>query len=343
MKTPRYEFDKKTIKNNYKKLKENLGFCDIYYDIKANDHPLILNLLKKINSQFKCNSKYEFNKILDMGLDPNSVIFSAPIQTSEIISDIYNKGCRYFVFDDIRDLITLEKYAPNSKKILLVDFSDITFAINHYGMPYERICNETIKYNYSKRIDGLMYQIDHNNNIETLHRVMDRIKDIFKLLDYNNKEYILSIGDGFKANSTEEFYKLYREVLIDMKNNFNCRLTAEPGEAIVSSAGYFIVKVISLKIRKDLINVYVDGGYPNGFGFAPFYGTVNIVGEIKDIKNKQVYNFIDCTNLNKPMLTMSLNFELRVGDVLKFTNSGAYTLVYQNDFHMWDKCDVVMI
>lgn len=342
METPRYEFSEKKMKENYKYISSKLPMCRMFYAMKANGDEKVLYIIKKMGLGFECASTYEFERVRRQGVSPSDIIFGLPVKTIETIEYTYKNGCRYYVFDDIRELRKLQRYAPESKKILRVKISDIVTSSIILGMPMIEI--EQYFKEIKESIDGVSFHISYNNNIADAQKVFDRLNKIMQRLEYKNKKYIVNVGGGYESETSEEFYESYNLLLYNFQKKYNCTLYAEPGKIIIGSAGSFYAKAISIRHIDNKFVVYLDGGIANGLGYSTFLGdVVNCGSHNKQSRKLKIYEFRDCTNLNETLVQTESVCEIEVGDVIRFSNLGAYSLAFQNEFHKWRKCRVDIV
>ncbi len=338
MDTPKYVFDKTVLINNYNQMKKKLRTCDVHFALKSNGNIEVLKVLNSVGASFECASINEYKRLLEIGVNNERIIFGLPIKTEKIISTVYEGGCRYIVFDDMRELIKLEKLAPLSKKILRVYVTDLVALNIGYGMYLHQIEEYIQNDNLIERVDGISFHISENTNIENVSKVLDRIEGILKQFASKGKKgIILNIGGSYRLYASDEYYDKLNDRLSEMIKLYQISLIAEPGMAIVNTAGSFMTRVIMTKDQGVFTDVYIDGGLPNGITRSP--GSINVLNREKTDCRK-IYRFIDITCLNKVLFTKRLSCDIYDDDILEFCEMGAYSIVHQNDFHLWDKTNV---
>ena len=341
MNTPRYEFSKSRIIENYESMSKKLPLCRLFYAMKANGNKEVLKILKEAGASFEVASIYEFDIVREVGVDPSEVVFGLPVKTEDTIKYTYENGCRYYVFDDIRELHKIQKYAPDARKILRMQVSDLIPSSIIYGMPIGEI-EENIDELMSS-IDGISFHISYNRIIEAVEDVCSRLDKVLSLLEAKDKNYVINIGGGYEDGVDDEFYKKYNKLLNGIKEKYKCTFYAEPGKTLVDTAGAFYAKVIAKKSVDNKVIIYMDGGLANGIGYNAFTGYVeNCNGNTKSL-NSTRYEFRDCTNLNETLIRLDSCIDIQVGDEIKFGNFGAYSIVFQNSFHKWPKCVVEIV
>lgn len=339
--TPKYIFSKEKLIENYNYLKRELAPCTICYALKANAHIEVLKVLHETGASFESASVNEYKRLRSIGVDNAHIIFGLPIKSREIIKEIYGLGGRYFVFDDMRELVKLEQEAPLADKILRIYISDLNPRNIGYGMMMEEM-NKNIRNNQLlERMNGVSFHFTENVNIENEFIILDRIEKILKkLVAIGKKGMILNIGGSYRLWASQEYFKQLRMRLHYLVDEYEVKLLAEPGLAIVNSAGSFRTKVIMTKEYGVFTDVYIDGGAPNGIKDAP-KGVINLSNCDKCMK--KIYRFIDITCLNRVLFTKRLSFSIEIDDILELLEIGAYSLVYRNDFHLWGETAVEII
>lgn len=341
MHTPKYVFDSNILINNYRIIKEKLNPCELHFALKSNSNREVVSTLHKAGASFECASINEYELLREIGVGNYKIIFGLPIKTDEIIMHVYNRGCRYFVFEDMRELVKLEKLAPLAKKILRLYILDLVPLNIAYGMPIEQIMDNNQKENLLFRIDGISFHISNNINIENEISVLDRAEEVLKQIPRSQgAEFILNIGGSYRIDAPEGYYERLKSRLEKIVECYGVQLKAEPGMTIVNSAGSFFTRVVMTKEYDVYTDVYIDGGTPNGIFGEP--DKVNVVGETQECK-RRFYRFIDITCIHKVLFQKRMNVSIRDNDILEFKHMGAYSLVYQNKFHLWDETKVEVI
>lgn len=338
MNTPMYIFDKSILIKNYNLLKKKLSPCKVHYALKANACSQVLQVLNEAGASFECASVNEYRRLKEIGVDNDDIIFGLPIKTEDIIKYVYEGGGRYFVFEDMRELQKLEKLAPMSKKILRIYITDILPHNIGYGMHMEQIKKNIEEQNLLERMDGISFHISENTNIESELKALDRAEVILEQLIVREKAgAILNIGGSYRLTAPDDYYTRLQNRLKSLVKKYSVQLIAEPGLAIVDTAGSFLTRVVMTKEYELFTDVYIDGGAPNGLNKVP----PEIISiEKREVGTKRIYRFIDITCLNKVLFNKRLPIVIKDDDILEFRKVGAYTLVYQNEFHLWDKTRV---
>ena len=153
----------------------------------------------------------------------------------------------------------------------------------------------------------------------------------------------LDFGSGFKvpyhendiSTDVEEFGKKLSKRFNQFCKTYGKELTLtfEPGKFLVSEAGYFLVKVNSVKQTTSTVFAQVDSGF-NHFIRPMFYGTQHEIMNISHpTKHKRFYSVVgyicetDTFANNKPIP------EISEGDILAFKNAGAYCFSMASNYN----------
>lgn len=337
MAAPRYEFSGDVLRDNYLYLKEKLSSAECYYALKANANPDILCILHRLGSKFEAASIEEFSLLLDIGVDAEDIIFGLPVKPANLIDQLSYSGCGYFVFDHMRELEKLERFAAGSKKILRLFITDLLERCIPYGMPKDEIVHHLNKNDLASRIDGISFHITTNNSLPDVSSVLDRSETIIsKVRQKHNKPFVLNIGGGYPTRRYPDYFDMLNEKLSLLKERYQLNILIEPGRSIVNSAGKYIAEIILIKEADEYLDIYINGGDPHGVKFAQ---KISVLEE-SDTKGKKICRIIGMTCKHEVLGVARLRKNIKEGEHIVFEKVGAYTLCERNDFHQWDKPDV---
>ncbi|MBB6022773.1 ornithine decarboxylase [Paenibacillus sp. JGP012] len=335
--TPLYILNKDRIVECYQDMSAKLNQCDIFYSMKANPDINVVKILKEENCGFEISSLEEFQKVLSVRAPLDRILCGLPIKKVEMIEYMYENGVRYFGFDDMKELIKLNKYAPDAKKILRIYISDIIPDSIEYGMNQKNI--EENENELLSSIDGVAFHISKNGNIEFSNRVLDRSEEIIRKLN-KDKPIILNIGGGYESNFSEDYYPKLNERLKELKNKYNLQIIAEPGSAIINKGVRIRTKVILVKEREGFYDVYLDAGIPTGLMRKP--GSIQVINRSVEKGKRKIYRFLDITSLHRPLFQIFLKHDIQEEDLLDLEECGAYTISYINQFHSWPEPMIIV-
>jgi ornithine decarboxylase len=113
--TPFLVVDLNNIREKYQEMKRGFGKAKIYYAVKANPANEVLSLLNELGASFDIASRYELDKVMALGVEPERLSFGNTIKKVSDIKYFYEKGVRLFASDSEADIRNLAKHAPKSK------------------------------------------------------------------------------------------------------------------------------------------------------------------------------------------------------------------------------------
>jgi diaminopimelate decarboxylase len=183
--------------------------------------------------------------------------------------------------------------------------------------------------------DGISFHISNNIEIDNFNLVINRIDSL--LDNFKKPNMILNIGGGYRINTNKAYFENLNKKILILKQKYNVRVIAEPGNTIVNSAGSIRTKVIGIKKHSDFhYDLFIDAGKPTGIKTdgkrIPTY--INHVSEEKYCEERE-YRFIDITCMYRPHFSIKLKSIVNEGDIFEFGGMGAYTICLKNDFHTW--------
>jgi ornithine decarboxylase len=111
-----YVLNLSVLEHVYKEWTEALPHVQPYYAVKCNPTPEILRTLAEVGSSFDCASPTEIQQVLDLGVEPERILYANPCKRIEEIRFAKENGITRTTFDSVCEL----------KKIAAVWSSDQT-------------------------------------------------------------------------------------------------------------------------------------------------------------------------------------------------------------------------
>jgi ornithine decarboxylase len=274
------------VRRKFLELHNNLPFARIFYPVKANPMDEVLLLLKDLGSNFDIASRFEFDQLLRLGVNPEKISYGNTIKKERDIEYVYKKGVRLFVTDSFEDLLKISRNAPDSR----VYFRIITEGTGS-DWPLSRKFGAHPDWIYSLILQsrelgldpfGLSFHVgSQQRDIGQWDDAISRCKYLFdSLKEQGITLKMINLGGGLPANYLEptlpvEMYagEIKRFLLEDFGDCLP-EIWMEPGRSLVADAGILITEVvlISQKSRSNLYRwVYLDAGV--------FGGLIETLGE----------------------------------------------------------------
>ncbi|MBX9732888.1 MAG: diaminopimelate decarboxylase [Chitinophagaceae bacterium] len=342
--TPLYIYDVDTITKQYQTLTH--AFADtnatFFYACKANTNINILKHILSIGANIDCSSINEAKLALKAGFKGSQILYTSNgIHFSEI-EEAVSMG----VHINIDSLSNLEKFGEKYGHSYPVGLrlrpnimagGNLKISTGHtkskFGIPIEQI-DEIIrlKNTYHIHIQGL--HIHTGSEIKDVDVFIKGSSVLFDLANRFDELIYLDLGGGFKVPYKEgeegtDMIKLGKEVTAAF-NNFHqsypkkLQVWFEPGKFLVSASGYFVTTVNVLKQNGETLIAGVNSGF-NHLIRPMFYDAYH---QITNISNPQgaPKNYMVTGNIceTDTFATDRLLSEVREGDLLVFSNAGAY-------------------
>lgn len=94
--------------------------------VKCNDNKTLLTLLSRAGTGFDCASKKEMQQILQLGVNPERIIFAAPRKAEDHINYAHEHGIDKIVVDSEDELRKLAEIVPSATIFLRLRADDPT-------------------------------------------------------------------------------------------------------------------------------------------------------------------------------------------------------------------------
>jgi ornithine decarboxylase len=175
--------------------------------VKCNDSLAVLEVLAALGTGFDCASKGEINKILDLGVSPNRVIFANPAKPSSHIRHAAATGVSTMTFDNETELHKVKSLYPDAKMVIRIR-CDATDAQCPLGMKFgcDPISDAPRLLRLARTLDidvvGVSFHVGSGcREPLVFNRAIASAKDVFDYgitLGYNFE--LLDIGGGFPGD-----------------------------------------------------------------------------------------------------------------------------------------------
>lgn len=351
--SPLYVYDAEKIISQYQRLQSafsSVKHLKINYAAKALSNISVLKLFKSLDSGLDTVSVQEVQLGLKAGFEPQDIIFTPNGVSLDEIEQAMGLGVQINI-DNISILEQFGQKYPhvpvcirmnphvmaggNSK--ISVGHIDSKFGISIHQLPHiHRVVENT-----GMHIHGVhmhtgsdIYDIDaFLRATEILFNVAATFKDL---------EYI-DFGSGFKVPYKEgDIQTDIEELGIKLSKRFNqfCKefgrditLMFEPGKFLVSEAGKFLVHVNVVKQTTSTVFASVDSGL-NHLIRPMFYDSYHHIENISNPQGKKrFYTVVGYICETDTFGTNRQISEIKEGDVLSFSNAGAYCFSMASNYN----------
>jgi len=350
---PVYVYDAEKIKSQYHRLTDAFSKVKklrINYAVKALSNISILKLFKGLGSGLDTVSIQEVQLGLKAGFDPSRIIYTPNGVSLEEIEEVTKLGVQI----NIDNLSILEQFGTRHPKVpvcirinphvmaggntnISVGHIDSKFGISIHQIPHLlRIVKNT-----GMNINGIhMHTGSDILDIEVFLYASEILFDTAK--HFKDLEF-LDFGSGFKVPYKEGDIETDIEELgekLTKKFKSFCKeygreltLAFEPGKFLVSEAGKFVVRVNVIKQTTSTVFAGVDSGF-NHLIRPMLYGSQHVIKNISNPEGKvRFYSVVGYICETDTFATNRRIAEIKEGDLLCFSNAGAYCFTMASNYN----------
>jgi ornithine decarboxylase len=345
--TPCLVLDVDRVEENFRALKNALPLARIYYAVKANPAPQILQRLVGLSSHFDAASIEEVTACLDAGARPEAISFGNTIKKVSAIRQAYERGVGLFAFDSREDLEKLAVHAPGSRVYcrIRVENAGADWPLSRkFGTTIES-AKELMTEAAALGLDpyGLSFHVgSQQTTTQAYEAAIGKVAMLFTdLTEAGVNLRMINLGGGFPTRYRDEvpgidqFGNAIMRAMTEHFGNNLPEMLVEPGRFIVGDAGLVSAEVVlvSRRDRNDPVRwVYLDigrfGGLAETEGESIKYrittphdgtqmGPVAIAGPTCDGADI----LYEKTNYRLPLA-------LKSGDRVELLSTGAYVSTY---------------
>ena len=345
-------YNKQSIIDSIKKLKKISSIDRLFYAMKANYNPSILNLIYENGIGFECVSPGEVKHLIKSipGIDLNRIIFTPNFAPkSDYIFAIENNLNltidNIFPFEEWPDLfIDRDVFVRVDPGIGDGHHEHVVTGGNFskFGIPISDIArvNEYSK-KYNINIKGL-----HSHNGSGIKDISSWINTANILLEIANKFpsiKIINLGGGIpikeKLNEDNFDFNKFQDSLNKIKKDFlDYEMWLEPGRYIVGESGVILSHVTQTKKKQKHFYIGLGIGM-NVLIRPPLYDAYHEIINLTKYKerNKIIASIVGpiCESGDKLGKDRNLPYT-NEGDVMLIANAGAYVRSMSSNYNLRD-------
>lgn len=337
-KTPVMLISRDILKKQYQRFKKRLPNVVPYFAIKANPHPEIIKTFIRLGAGFDVASAAEMDLVLDLGAQPDKIIFANTIKSVEDITAAYKRKVKFMTFDNEPELYKIAKHCPGAKVLLRIKVdnvgSTVELSLKFGADPDQALFLLKKARSLGLRPAGISFHVGSQCvNVENYLHAIDISSVIFNEAKQLGLELdTLDIGGGFPIRHFDNdnhatFDHMTAQIKKKLKRLFDKKTTfiAEPGRFLVGPAGTLVASVVGRTFRNNKNYYYLNDGL-----YGDFSGIVfdHCRYEFKTLRRGQKFLSTLAGPTCDSFDTISLNEdlpELDVGNVVYVKNIGAYS------------------
>ncbi len=351
-KTPFFYTSRDVLRKNYHMYTHLFDDVEIYYALKANSDPKILNYLNELGCGFEAASAYEIEMLFNAGVDPAKIVYGTSIKPAEHIDLAHKAGIKRFAADSREEVEKLAKYAPEGKVFIrtIVDDTGSVFTMSErFGAPVEKV-KDLMLYAHSLglKIYGLSFyvgsQAAHANmwakGVTTLKPVIET------LLKEGITLEAINIGGGFPVHyDNHKDAPELREIVIEVHNALHAlpympKMIMEPGRGLIATSTVLVAEVIARSDRGGKPWLCLDAGIYNALYEAMIHQgstryPIHLANPPTEPVQDSLFTLAGPTGDSLDIIARDVRLPeyTNVGDRLIFEHAGAYTVAMASRFN----------
>lgn len=345
--TPCLVLDVDRVEENYRRLKAALPLARVYYAVKANPAPPILERLTGLGSSFDAASWEEVQACLAAGARPEAISYGNTIKKASAIKAAHEAGVTMFAFDSEPELLKIARNAPGARVYcrILVENKGAEWPLSRkFGCELD-MARDLMVQARALGLDpyGISFHVGSQQTSTAAYEgAIARVAMLFTdLKDAGVKLRMVNLGGGYPVRYRQEvpgiddFGMAIMGAMTRHFGNDLPEMLIEPGRFMVGDAGVVSAEVVlvSRKGKDDPVRwVYLDigrfGGLAETEGEAIKYafrtphdgepdGPVTIAGPTCDSTD----TLYETSNYRLPLA-------LDCGDRVELLATGAYVTSY---------------
>jgi diaminopimelate decarboxylase len=329
-------YQEKILNQDLQSLRRDLtssGFQKMFYSVKSNPNPFLIQAISKIADGFDVSSENEMRLLSRAGVDGDRMTFSGPAKTAKAIELALNLrvGCLHLdSFDEFQALQILERGRP-SKILKTIRLANAESASHKLGCSSQEI-SQIMAHSGEQDFLGFHFYLGREKfSAALLQSSLDRAWQVYQQYEkYFSKQPQIFLGLGLPAQDMVKAHQLLP--VASVKSPF--ALHVECGRSVVQGCGIYVSSVLSRKSSQASDVVILDGGLQH---MATHLGSPRFAVEGVKVQYYRSPSFLPVDEKTRGTLHGSLSLwhdrlienigmpsDLQRGDWVLMSKTGAY-------------------
>ena len=341
--------DLDVVRDNYQSFGKALPDTKVYYAVKANPAPEILELLTGFGCCFDVASLAETHAVLAAGATADRISYGNTIKKETEIAAAFALGVTLFAVDCEAEVEKVARAAPGSRVIcrIVCDGSGAEWPLSRKFGCEPVYAADILEHAHRLGLvpHGVSFHVgSQQHNVEAWDRALASTAAVFRACAERGISLaMVNLGGGFPARYVRKTPKLEsygKAIFRSLRKHFGNNLPntiVEPGRGLVGNAGMIEAEVVLIAKRspEDEVRwVYLDIG--------KFHGLAETIGElirypIRTTKDRD--ETVPCIIAGPTCDSVDVLYEktpyplpvsLAIGDKVLIEAAGAYTATYSS-------------
>jgi len=264
-KTPFFLFNLDKILCNINRLRDSINPDQISFALKSNSLSPVLEAISRHGCGFEANNLTEYEKAINAGALPSTIINSSPIAPAADVIEMYAKGVTYFTFDSKDQVQNLKINAPAAKAVMRI-------ASTNEGSRFDLSRNMGVQQNsavellrYAKASGLYIYGLTFHVGSQCLSPSNWRagIVQCANLFEQFSELEMINIGGGFPVcynGPVPDITSIARIINQSIHDHFVNRpiIYVEPGRFIIGDCALACGSATNIRDHNSVSRVTVD-------------------------------------------------------------------------------------
>jgi diaminopimelate decarboxylase len=364
LETPFYYYDLALLDQTLETCRssaEKFGF-HVHYALKANFNEQILQAVRKIGFGADCVSGNEVKKAIEIGFDPEKVVFAGVGKSDKEIIEALNNNIYCFNIESVQELGIINRLAtdrgktarvairinPNvdahTHQYITTGLEENKFGVNQWELDS---CIEQLKACPNLNLIGIHFHIGSQiTNLEVFKSLCIKVNELNSWFeDHGFQLQILNVGGGLGVdyhapdeNSINDFGSYFAIFNQFLERRNHQEVHFELGRALVAQCGSLISRILYVKngLKKNFL--ILDAGMTELMRPA-LYQAFHKIENISSLANVHVkYDVVGpiCESTDCFGKEVELPESFR-GDLIAIRTAGAYGEVMSSGYNLRER------
>lgn len=339
--------DLDVVRDNFGAFRHALPDSAIYYAVKANPAPEILQLLASLGSNFDCASVAEIQMALDAGADASRISFGNTIKKERDIARAFALGVNLYAVDSHEEVEKIARAAPGSRVFcrVLTDGEGAEWPLSRKFGCVPQMAVDVLVYAHQLGLDsfGVSFHVGSQmTKVDAWDSALADAKRVFSSLAKQGIHLqMVNMGGGFPTKylrdipSAEAYGRAITGALKKHFGNNIPQTIIEPGRGMVGNAGVIKAEVVLISKKSDndehrwvFLDIGKFGGLAETMDEAIRY-PIRTVRDADDMEPCVIAGpTCDSADVLYEKNMYPLPISLSIGDEVLIEGTGAYTTTY---------------
>jgi len=249
------------VVRKFKLWNSQLPRVEPFYAVKCNEDLGLLSVLAQLKVGFDCASKAEIQKILDMKVSPDRIIYANPCKQNSHIRFASKHNVSLMTFDNLNELVKIKTNFPDAKLVVRIMPPDDTKSRCPLGCKYGCDIKQVPKLLKAAKdmglsVVGVSFHVGSGCYDTTAFPAsVAAARTVFDMGEKAGYHFeLLDIGGGFPGQKSAEVS--FEEITAPLRHaldmyfpeSMGVRIIAEPGRFFAASAFTLCVNIIAKRV-----------------------------------------------------------------------------------------------